>query len=98
MKLTEWKTKYPTSEDYYDAFHESQEGQKIWQQAYDAASEDWDEESDDEEPLIIAHDIVMDGMEGWVLDDVDEAEYDQAGEWFETLHDDLSESVFAGLT
>lgn len=98
MKLQEWKNAYSTAEDYYDAFHGSQEGEAIWEAAYEASQEDWNEEGDDEDPVIVAHDIVIDGMESWLLNDVPEGEYDKASEWFETMRDDLSESIFAGLT
>lgn len=98
MKLKEWKTAYPTADEYYDAFHGSPEGEKIWEAAHEAAQEDWDEESDDEEPIIVAYDIVIDGMESWLLNDVPEGEYDKASKWFETMRDDLSESIFAGLS
>lgn len=98
MKLEEWKNAYPTAEEYYDAFHGSQEGDKIWDVAHEASQEDWDEEGDDEEPLIVAHDIVIAGMESWLLDDMSDDEYDKASQWFETMRDNLSESIFGGLT
>lgn len=98
MKLKKWKDTYPTASEYYDSFHDSEEGKKVWELAYDANNKDWDEESDEEEPVVIAHDIVIDGMESWLLNDVEENEYEKASKWFETLREDLSESIYAGLT
>lgn len=98
MKLKEWKKAYPNADKYYDEFTIVPEGEKVWSLAHDAMQEDWDEESDDEEPVIIALDIVMAGLESWVLDDVEESEYNDASKWFETMRDELSDSVFGGLT
>lgn len=98
MKLKEWKELYPTTDKYYDEFTVLPEGQKVWSLAHDAMQEDWNEESEEEEPVIIALDIVMDGLESWVLNDVEADEWDNASEWFETMREELSESVFGGLT
>lgn len=98
MNVKKWKALYPDAETYYDAFHELKLGKETWQLAFNALNEDWDEEGDEEDPLIVAHDIVMDGLEGWLINSVEEKEWKKANEWFETLSEELSESVFAGLT
>lgn len=94
MKLQEWKEQYPDAQSYYQGFLKTEE--------YKALVADFDtlknEIQDEDDYIDNCLDIFLDSLENWVLDEIDEADFVKAEEWFNSMLDALAEEAYNGLT
>ena len=92
MTLYEWKQKYLNADMYYDAYFSSEEGQKLWSLAHTTIQNELSEDS-----LINAFNMLLDGLEIWLINNVPQDEKNAAAQWFQSFVDILGERVFADL-
>lgn len=95
MKLEQIKALYPDAESFYDAFTQSEFGKEIWEDAW----RDHPEFNDGGEDMDNATDDILFGMREWISElGIDDSEDEDADVWFESMYDELAESIMAGLT
>jgi hypothetical protein len=91
MNMQEFNTAYPDAESFYQAFLDSDFGDKRWDTAYELFPDYNDGGSDTEEAI----DYIMEGMQMWCKQQITGQ---QTIFWFMKMEDELASSVLGGLT
>jgi hypothetical protein len=91
MDFEQWKKTYPTAEDFYDAYVNSEEGKERWNEAH----ESYPDSNDGGEDMDFAADYIIEGMQYFMYDAFeDESLHDQFKEWFDDQENDLRQNIF----